>query len=430
MSIPGIEKLAGYLSAFTILRRASCVVGAEMINRITRIVTAVALARTMGIAEFGIAMAALTVHELVRMFIQNGLGTRIVTVSDAEVPETAAAVHRLNWGLGGTLCAVQLLIAWPIALQFGSSELGWAVAMLAFVHVIYPFAMVQVYLAQRNDRWGVVSTAIAAQAATDNILTAVLALLGFGIWSVVIPKLIVAVGWVLFHRHMTSWSSVVTHANLKYRGLLRYSSNVLGVELLSALRQHGDKAIVGLFLGPTALGLYSFATNIGRGVTLSLSQGLSLVILPHLCRARANGQLRRSHAETLVIMTLAVAPLALLQVFFADWFIPILFGAKWAAAADLVSIIALASMAHPMITATSQMLRADNRVNLDFRISAILTASYLGTLLIAIPFGLMITALATAVVQLLAAILITFYSFYSFDKTSIDRTEPGKPVTT
>ncbi len=430
MSILEIKKLVEGFSAIAILRRASCVVGAEMINRITRIVTAIALARTMGIAEFGIAMAALTVHELVRMFIQNGLGTRIVTVSDNEVPATATAVHRLNWGLGATLCAVQLLIAWPIALQFGSDELGWAVAMLAFVHVIYPFAMVQVYLAQRSDRWGVVSTAIAAQAATDNILTAVLALLGFGIWSVVIPKLIVAVGWVLFHRHMTSWSSVVTHTNLKYRGLLRYSSNVLGVELLSALRLHGDKAIVGLFLGSTALGLYSFATNIGRGVTLSLSQGLSLVILPHLCRARESGQLRRSHAETLVIMTLAVAPLALLQVFFADWIIPVLFGAKWAAAADLVAIIALASMAHPVISATSQMLRADNRVNLDFRISAIFTASFLAALLIAIPFGLMAAAVSTAAVQLSAAILITLYSFSTFEKKPGDRTQSGSPVST
>ena len=77
-----ITKLAGVRTGIALLQRASCVMGAEMANRITRIVTAVALARTMGIAEFGIAMAALTVHELVRMFIQNGLGTRIVTASD------------------------------------------------------------------------------------------------------------------------------------------------------------------------------------------------------------------------------------------------------------------------------------------------------------------------------------------------------------
>lgn len=412
MSILRIYKMSDLHSVTKILQRAGCVMGAEMINRITRIVTAIALARTMGIAEFGIAMAALTVHELVRMFIQNGLGTRIVTVSDDQVPATANAVHRLNWLLGITLCTAQLLIAWPIAIQFESGELGWAIATLAAVHLIYPIAMVQVYLAQRNDRWGVVSTAIAAQAATDNILTAVLALLGFGIWSVVIPKLIVAIGWVLFHRRATTWSPEFISGNNAYPGLLHYSSNVLGVELLSALRMHGDKAIVGLLLGPAALGLYSFATNIGRGITLSLSHGLSLVILPHLCRDREHGRLRQSHAETLVLMTLAVAPLALLQAISADWFIPILFGEKWRAASDLVAVIALASMSHPLIAATSQMLRAGDRVREDLRLSALFTTSYLAALVIAAPYGLLTAAIATAVVQAAAASLIALYGFY------------------
>ena len=72
--------------------------------------------------------------------------------------------------------------------------------MLALVHVIYPFAMVQVYLAQRDDRWAEVSFAIAAQAAIDNVLTAILAIAGFGIWAVVVPKLVVAVLWVIWHR--------------------------------------------------------------------------------------------------------------------------------------------------------------------------------------------------------------------------------------
>ena len=411
IAVPGFTKLAGVRTGIALLQRASCVMGAEMVNRITRIVTAVALARTMGIAEFGIAMAALTVHELVRMFIQNGLGTRIVTARDDELAQTAQAVHRLNWSLGLVLCAVQLLVAWPIAMHFASDDLAWAIALLACVHVIYPFAMVRVYLAQRHDRWGVVSFAMGAQAATDNVLTAVLAVLGFGIWSVVIPKFIVAIGWVLFHRRMTNWSPSQVVGKLSYAKLLKYAGNVLGVELLSTLRMHGDKAIVGLFLGPAALGLYSFATNIGRGITLSLSQGLSLVVLPYLCRSRANGRLQRSHAETLAVMTLAVAPLAILQVLHADWLVPLLFGAQWAPASELIAIIALASISHPVISATSQMLRADNRVHEDLRLSVLFSLSYLAALIIAVPHGLMTTVIATAAVQIIAALLIAIYSF-------------------
>lgn len=403
-------------SSTNILKRASWVAGAEMINRITRIVTVIALARSMGIAEFGMAMAALTVHEIVRMFFLNGMGTRVVTVSNDMLASTAGAVHVLNWWLSAILCVLQLLLAWIVAIHFGSTELGSAIAVLAFVHIIYPFAMVQVYLAQRQDRWGVVGFAIAAQAATDNILTAVLALLGFGIWSVVIPKLIIAIGWVVFHRRSTTWSSSASSGTYDFRDLKKYSSNVMGVELLATLRAHGDKLLVGIFLGSTALGIYSFATNIGRGITLSLSQGLSLVVLPHLCRARDSGQLQKSHVQTMLVMTLAVAPIALLQAVFADWFIPLLFGAKWSAASQLVSIFALASLAHPVIAATSQMLRADGRVHEDLRIAILLSSSYFVALLAALPHGLIAAAIATACVQLTAAVFVAIYGFRSPSK--------------
>jgi len=378
----------------------------------------------MGVAEFGLAMAALTIHELVRMFIQNGLGTRIVAARDHEAEAVTCGVHRLNWWLGIGLCAIQLTIAWPVAAYFGASHLGYAVAVLALVHVIYPFAMVQVYLAQRADRWGLVSFAIAAQAGIDNLLTAALALAGFGIWAVALPKLIVALLWVVFHRRVTHWTPK-RHANTvaNPRALLSYAGKVLGVEMLATLRTHGDKAVVGLMLGPVALGLYAFAANIGKGITLSLSQSLSAVVLPHLRRGRESGQLRKTHVETMTTMTLAVAPFAIAQAACADWLIPLLFGDKWAAASDLVAIMALASIAHPVIAATSQMLRASERVGEDLVIGAILTASLFGALVVALPYGLFSAVLSASLIQAALALGIIAYGLQSTNEGSQQSTK-------
>ena len=130
----------------SILGRAGMVTSAEMVNRVTRIVTAIALARSMDIAAFGLAMAALTVHELVRMFIQNGLGTRIVAANDAEVDTVAQTVHRMNWWLAAVLFTCQVAAAYPIASYFASTELGLAIAVLACVHLIYPWAVSYTHL--------------------------------------------------------------------------------------------------------------------------------------------------------------------------------------------------------------------------------------------------------------------------------------------
>ncbi len=403
----------------SLLGRAGLVTSAEAVNRITRIVTAIALARSMGVAEFGLAMAALTIHELVRMFIQNGLGTRIVAAQEHEAEAVTRSVHRLNWQLGIGLCAIQLAIAWPVAAYFGASHLGYAVAVLALVHVIYPFAMVQVYLAQRADRWGLVSFAIAGQAGLDNLLTAALAIAGFGIWAVALPKLVVAVLWVVFHRRVTRWEpDRQAHPVASDRALLSYAGKVLGVEMLATLRAHGDKAVVGLMLGPVALGLYAFASNIGKGLTLSLSQSLSAVVLPHLRRGRESGRLRETYVETMTTMTLVVIPFAIAQAACADWLIPLLFGDKWAAASDLVAILALASIAHPVIAATSQMLRASERVGEDLLIGAVLTFSLFGSLIVALPYGLFPAVLTASLVQAAIAIGVIVYGLLPRDETS------------
>ena len=410
----GLPRMTQWLAPGTaggLIGHAGLITGAEAVNRVTRIVTAIALARSMGVAEFGLAMAALTVHELVRMFIQNGLGTRIVAAQDHEAEAVAASVHRLNWQLGIVLCLGQLAVAAPIAIYFASSELGWAVAVLAVVHVIYPFAMVQVYLAQRADRWGIVSLAIAAQAALDNLLTAALAVAGFGIWAVALPKILVALLWVVFHRRVTRWQPGRGQARGGDRQLLGYAAKVLGAEVLATLRAHADKAVVGLMLGPVALGLYAFAANIGKGVTLSLSQSLAAVVLPHLRRGREAGRLRRTHAQTMATMTLAVAPFAVAQAACADWLVPWLFGEKWAAASHLVAVLALASIAHPVIASTSQMLRAADRAGEDLAIAAFLTVSMFATLIAALPYGLETAVIATALVQVAAALVVAIYGF-------------------
>ena len=104
-------------------RGASLAALNETVTRVTRIVTAIALARALSVTEFGIAAAVLTVHELIRMFIQNGLGTRIVAADDSELPVIASTVYWMNWALSAALFAIQIAIAVPVARHFGAESM-------------------------------------------------------------------------------------------------------------------------------------------------------------------------------------------------------------------------------------------------------------------------------------------------------------------
>lgn len=380
--------------------------GAELINRSTRIVASIALAWSMGIVEFGIAAAALVIHDIIRLMIQNGLGARIVVANDDELAETTTAVHRLNWFIGFAMAALQCALAWPVAVHFGEPQLAYAIAAMAVVHIVYPAAMVQVYLAQRAQRWKMMSGTIAAQCATDNLLTAVLALIGFGLWSVVIPKLIVAPLWVLWHRHSTSWKSTAVPTAETYRSLAGFSIQIFASEALSGLRHHADKLLVGAILGPAALGIYAFAANLARVSLMSLSNAMGAVILPRLRESMERGRLLECYRRSIVEMLAVIGPIAASIAVVAPWLIPLCFGEKWAPAVPVVVIIALATISHPIFVATSQMLRAQKRAGIELKISMISALSFLVFFSIGLGVSIELAALLAGFAQCVVAVAV------------------------
>jgi teichuronic acid exporter len=371
-----------------LLRGVSLVGSAEIINRITHIITAIALARCLGVVEFGIAAAAITAHELTRMFVQNGLGARIATAAPEEVDEIARCVHRLNWWLGIALAMSQIATALAIHLAWGASQLALAIALLAVVHVIYPLSMVQVFLAQRAGRWRCVSGAIATQAVVDNTLTAALALAGAGLWAVVIPKILVAPLWVIWHRIATPWKPAGHAPAARYRSLISYALQVLGVEMLASLRAHGDKALIGVLMGPAALGLYAFASNIANSITIGMAQCINAVMLPFLRESREKGRLGSGFAQSLASILIPVVPVVALQGALAWWYVPLVFGEKWNDAIPLLVILAPFSVVRPVIVATSQLLRASDDTMTDVGLAALATVLFFGGLALGSMHGL------------------------------------------
>lgn len=395
--MPHVSGLGG------LVRSTGLITAAEAINRITRIATVIALARWLSIPEFGLAAAALTTHELTRMFIQNGLGTRIVVASAGDVEATAHAVYRLNWLLGVSLAVIQVALAWPVARWFGEPRLALAIALLATVHVVYPWSMAHVYLAQRATDWRTIGLGIAGAAAIDNLMTAALALAGAGLWAIVVPKIITAVLWVIWHRRRTTWHATAAPTAFFYRPLVAYGLRVLAVEVLSSLRNHADKGLVALAFGPAAFAVYAFASNIGRGITLSISTSLGHLILPHVTRGRDVGRLATAYGQGLLVAVLTTAPVTILLAAAAPWLVPLLFGAKWASAAEIVSFLALASTGQPVILTASQLLRSLDRTGSDLAIGALMTIATFGGLVAGVPFGLPAAAALCAVAQLSVA---------------------------
>jgi PST family polysaccharide transporter len=257
-----------------------------------------------------------------------------------------------------------------------------------------------------------------AQVAADHVLTAVLAICGYGAWAIVLPKLLTAPIWLLGMLRTRAWTRDREAGFAPIGGILNFSMPVLGSELMCAFRDQLDKFIVSFTLGVEALGLYYFAFNAGLGVSTALNRAFSNAVYPHLCTAADRTV---AYRKAIVNLGLPFALLYALQAAMALYYVPIVFGASWAVAAPLVAILCLGGPARLMVDAARMKARADGRSGLDFQISLGLSASVL------IPFALF----SSHGLFTVAAISVATASAFAIAITQISLTKVGthKPST-
>lgn len=378
---------------------------AEFANRLTRLITTIVLARYLVPQEFGFAAIAMTTFEIVRVLSHTGIGQAVARAPAADLPALCATAYRASWLMALTAFAVQITVGALVLQWTGRSDAFWMIACLAIVYLTQPFGQIQAFLIARANRLHVVAGVGVMQVTADNILTAVLAISGFGAWSIVLPKLMTTPIWVFGMRRAQRWTRD-RHAGYAPMGtLLRFAGTVIGSELLVAARMNLDNVLVAGILGVEALGIYYTVFNAGIGFSLSLTSSLAATVYPHLAEVAA--QPRALVARYDGLMRRAVLPCAAviaLQAIAALAYVPMVFGERWAPFAYLVAVLCASAITKPLFDSACQLLRVIGKPKVEFAASGALTVISLSALAGALPFGLApgVIALAatTAVAQL------------------------------
>ena len=393
------------------LRGLGMMGGAQVAMRISRLAATILLARLLTPDDFGLAAIILTVYELVSLFTRNGIASMVVQASDADVGRVAETAYWMTWIVCLGLVLVQAAIALPFAWVYGNATLALPIALMGLIHLATPLCNIQCVMMEREGRFGRIALGSCLQVVADNLLTAVFAVMGLGMWAIVLPKILVAPIWVIVTRTGHGWRPIGTWApkgSLEgWRDIARFAQNVVGVEVLTTVQANADNLIVGYVLGVEALGVYYFAFNAGLGITLGLVNAFRSAVYPHLCQARSDrAMLSARYRQTSRTLGLIVVPLVLTQVALAPVYVPIVFGQKWTNAVPVLMIICLSAVVRPFATTCSQLLKAVGRPDIDLHWQAILTP----ILLIALAFGTLggIIGVAIAVCAVQTIVLTAF----------------------
>lgn len=387
---------------------------AEAVSRLGRIVTAIILARTMDMTAFGVAAIAITVFELTRIFTENGIGAAIIRASEETVHATANTAHRLMWITCIALTVLQFGIGLATLHVYPDAQIGWMISALAVVYLVMPFGLVHAYMLIRAERMKRLAVIASSQTLADHLLTALLALTGFGAWSIILPKLLTTPIWLLGVRHGNPWQRDIDAGYERVSQVLKFSVPVLLSELSVAAREQCDKLIVSAFFGLEVLGLYYFAFNAGLGLSTALNRALNAALYPFLCNQMHNSQpLQSSFMRVLLMAGLPLAGVYCAQAAGALIYVPILFGSDWAHAAPLVALLCLGGPARLLLDSVRVYWRAAGQTAHEFKLSLAFAAGTLAPIPIFSQYGVYTASAASIVGATLTAALLSAPLFTS-----------------
>ncbi|KJL40338.1 lipopolysaccharide biosynthesis protein [Microbacterium trichothecenolyticum] len=326
-------------------RGAAVTAGGLWMRTLLQLVSTMVLARLLEPADFGLVamiMAIVGVADLVRDF---GLTGAILQARDLTTRQWSGLLW-FSAALGAGLMVAVAACAPLIAALYGEDRLVILTLAIAPTLLLNGIAMPMQAAVQRQLRFGTLAMIDIASMAAGVVLSVVAALLGWGVWS-----LVVLAGAGQIYRLVALWIAAkprwgVPRIGRDIRPFVSTGGSIFGVQLLNYAARNLDNVIIGQQLGSAALGQYSRAYSLFLLPQQQLTAPLGRVALPVLSRLQDDAERYRRYVRGAftVIGYLALTAYAVAAAV-AHPLMLVLLGPGWDAAADVFALLAIAGVA-------------------------------------------------------------------------------------
>jgi O-antigen/teichoic acid export membrane protein len=301
----------------------------------------VVLARLLTPSAYGTVTMVLSVVGIATVFGDLGLSMAAMQ-SQSLSNQQRSNLLWINAGLGVVLGVTVFCAAPLVAAFYGEPDLQGVCATLSVIFFLYALTpQLRAELASRLKFKVLAAADVVAQVAGFGVAV-VLALFDFGYWALVANQIVVAVVTVLVVAIGARWRPLLPRKTGGMRPLLVYGVHTLGVQLLTYISGNIDNVLIGRFLGSSALGLYSRASQLFRLPLQQVATPLTPVALPVLSRLKDDLRSFEAFAvRAQLILSYLLGGVLFGFVCAATPIVSIALGRQWGAAVPLLQILAV-----------------------------------------------------------------------------------------
>lgn len=373
-------------------------------------IVSIVLARLLSPDDYGLIGIIAIFTTVCQALIAGGFSSALIRKQDA-IDDDYNTAFIVNFGMSLLLYAIIFLCAPLIAHFFSRIELVRLVRVSCVSLLIGALAMVQeTRITKRLDFKSLTKITLIASV-SSGIVGIVMAILGFGVWSLVTQGLVLQTLRTVFLWKINHWIPKIRFSTDSFKELFGFGWKMMVSRLLDSAWKELYQVIVGKFYSPATLGQYTRAKGFSSMFSSNLTNVIQRVTYPVLSEVQNDKQRMVSVYRRIIKTSMFVTAVSMFCLgAVSEPLIFCLIGPKWHEASLYLPLICIGGSLYPLHAINLDMLKVQGRSDLFLGLEIVKKIIALGPLFVGAFIGIMPMLYTNLITGIICYFLNSFYS--------------------
>lgn len=363
--------------------------GVRLVTQVVSWAITILVIRFLHPEDYGLAAMSTVTFYLFMLLTTGGIEQAIVQTKKLEqnqIPSIFGILLVFNVGLG----LVQLGLAPVLAAFYKEPRVIPIVATMACGFPLVPLISIPLAILCRDLDFKRRSLSDMTKAAAASVVTLLLAVLGFGVWALILGQLVGLVAQACFLNVVVRWLCIPRFMLRGVERLVRFGGIVAVTNVIWMFSFQVDAILGGRILGPEFLGLYAVALRLASLPMEKIMPLLHQIAFPAYSRIQESvDEVAEYFLKAVRLVSLVTVPILFGIAAVAEQAIPLILGERWKNAALPVALLALSIPVRALDTMHQPLLIALGRTRVNLGNSLITVGVMAPAFLVGLQWGVL-----------------------------------------
>lgn len=319
------------------------------------------LARILSPAEYGLIGIVMIFVAVLGSVVDCGFSTALIRKQDAN-DEDYNTMFYINLLVSIVFYVGLSFSSHLIASFFGRDELISLIPVMGLIIIINSLSLVQYTILTKRIDFKTKTKVSLISAISSGIVGILCAYVGFGVWALVVQKLLQQSLYTIFLWVFNKWWPKLKFSRDSFRYMWGFGWKMLLSGLLNNIWAQLYQVVVGKFYNPSTLGQYTRAKEYANIFSSNLTTIVQRVSYPVLADIQNDEKRMVAAYRKVIKTTMFITAICMISIgSVAEPLIVTLIGEKWLEAATYLPLICISLSLYPLHAINLNMLQVQGR---------------------------------------------------------------------